>query len=142
MNELLLVMLAYMIGSVPTAVWISRSQFNIDIRDYGSGNAGATNTFRVLGAKWGTTVMLIDMLKGLLAVKLAGAYIPGLGGISWRERRGNAFWADPGDFPLDGAGLCRYFPAGPFPDKVCIAEFHPRQPGIPDFYHHHLQRGQ
>jgi glycerol-3-phosphate acyltransferase PlsY len=71
MNELLLVALAYMIGSVPTAVWISRSQFNIDIRDYGSGNAGATNTFRVLGAKWGTTVMLIDMLKGLLAVKLA-----------------------------------------------------------------------
>lgn len=71
MNELLLVMLAYMIGSVPTAVWISKSQFNIDIRDYGSGNAGATNTFRVLGAKWGTTVMLIDMLKGLLAVKLA-----------------------------------------------------------------------
>jgi glycerol-3-phosphate acyltransferase PlsY len=60
-----------MIGSVPTAVWISKSQFNIDIRDYGSGNAGATNTFRVLGAKWGTTVMLIDMLKGLLAVKLA-----------------------------------------------------------------------
>jgi glycerol-3-phosphate acyltransferase PlsY len=71
MNELLLVILAYMIGSVPTAVWISRSQFNIDIRDYGSGNAGATNTFRVLGAKWGTAVMMIDMLKGLLAVKLA-----------------------------------------------------------------------
>jgi glycerol-3-phosphate acyltransferase PlsY len=71
MNELILVALAYMIGSVPTAVWISRSQFNIDIRDYGSGNAGATNTFRVLGAKWGTSVMLIDMMKGLLAVKLA-----------------------------------------------------------------------
>jgi acyl phosphate:glycerol-3-phosphate acyltransferase len=71
MIEILLVLLAYFIGSVPTAVWISRSQFNIDIRDYGSGNAGATNTFRVLGARWGTTVMLIDMLKGLLAVKLA-----------------------------------------------------------------------
>jgi glycerol-3-phosphate acyltransferase PlsY len=71
MNELILVALAYMIGSVPTAVWISRSQFNIDIRDYGSGNAGATNTFRVLGAQWGTSVMIIDMLKGLLAVKLA-----------------------------------------------------------------------
>jgi acyl phosphate:glycerol-3-phosphate acyltransferase len=71
MNELILVVLAYMIGSIPTAVWISRSQFNIDIRDYGSGNAGATNTFRVLGAKWGSSVMLIDMLKGLLAVKLA-----------------------------------------------------------------------
>jgi acyl phosphate:glycerol-3-phosphate acyltransferase len=71
MIEILLVLLAYFIGSVPTAVWISRSPFNIDIRDYGSGNAGATNTFRVLGARWGTTVMLIDMLKGLLAVKLA-----------------------------------------------------------------------
>jgi glycerol-3-phosphate acyltransferase PlsY len=71
MNEIFLVLLAYFIGSVPTAVWISRSQFNIDIRDYGSGNSGATNTFRVLGARWGTTVMLIDMLKGLLAVKLA-----------------------------------------------------------------------
>jgi acyl phosphate:glycerol-3-phosphate acyltransferase len=71
MNELILVLLAYCIGSVPTAVWISRSQFNIDIRDYGSGNAGATNSFRVLGARWGTTVMIIDMLKGLLAVKLA-----------------------------------------------------------------------
>lgn len=71
MNELILVLLAYCIGSVPTAVWISRSQFNIDIRDYGSGNAGATNSFRVLGARWGTMVMVIDMLKGLLAVKLA-----------------------------------------------------------------------
>lgn len=71
MNEVLLVILAYMLGSIPTAVWISRSQFNIDIRDYGSGNAGATNTFRVLGPKWGTAVMMIDMLKGLLAVKLA-----------------------------------------------------------------------
>jgi glycerol-3-phosphate acyltransferase PlsY len=50
---------------------VSRSVYNIDIRDYGSGNAGATNTFRVLGAKWGTFVMLFDMLKGLIAVKLA-----------------------------------------------------------------------
>jgi glycerol-3-phosphate acyltransferase PlsY len=71
MKELALVILAYLIGSVPTSVWISRSMFNIDIRDYGSGNAGATNTFRVLGSRWGTVVMLIDLLKGLLAVKLA-----------------------------------------------------------------------
>jgi glycerol-3-phosphate acyltransferase PlsY len=71
MNELALVILAYLIGSIPTAVWVSRSVFNIDIRDYGSGNAGATNTFRVLGSKWGTIVMAVDMLKGLLAVKLA-----------------------------------------------------------------------
>ena len=71
MNELALVILAYFIGSIPTAVWVSRYVFNIDIRDYGSGNAGATNTFRVLGSKWGTFVMVSDMLKGLLAVKLA-----------------------------------------------------------------------
>lgn len=71
MNELLLIILAYLIGSVPTSVWVSNHFFNIDIRDYGSGNAGATNTYRVLGPKWGTFVMLIDMLKGIIAVKLA-----------------------------------------------------------------------
>jgi acyl phosphate:glycerol-3-phosphate acyltransferase len=71
MKELALVILAYLIGSIPTSVWISKSLFRIDIRDYGSGNAGATNTFRVLGSKWGTVVMLIDLLKGLVAVKLA-----------------------------------------------------------------------
>ena len=71
MNELLLIILAYLIGSIPSSVIVSRTQFNIDIRDYGSGNAGATNTFRVLGSKWGTFVMIMDMLKGLIAVKLA-----------------------------------------------------------------------
>jgi glycerol-3-phosphate acyltransferase PlsY len=71
MNELLLIILAYLIGSIPTSLIVSRTQFNIDIRDYGSGNAGATNTFRVLGSKWGTFVMIMDMLKGLIAVKLA-----------------------------------------------------------------------
>ena len=71
MNELTLVILAYLIGSVPTAVWVSRSFFNIDIRDYGSGNSGATNTYRVLGYKWGTVVMIVDMVKGFAAVKLA-----------------------------------------------------------------------
>ena len=71
MNEILLIVLAYLIGSIPTSVWVSRYFFDIDIRDYGSGNAGATNTYRVLGPKWGTFVMVIDMMKGILAVKLA-----------------------------------------------------------------------
>ena len=71
MNELLLIVLAYLIGSIPTAVWVSRYFFDIDIRDYGSGNAGATNTYRVLGPKWGTYVMIVDMLKAIVAVKLA-----------------------------------------------------------------------
>ncbi len=71
MNEVTLFVLAYLIGSIPTAVWVSKAFFNIDIRDYGSGNSGATNTYRVLGSRYGTLVMIIDMLKGFVVVKLA-----------------------------------------------------------------------
>ena len=71
MNELLLIVLAYLIGSIPTSVWVSEYFFDIDIRDYGSGNPGATNTYRVLGPTWGTIVMIVDMIKGIAAVKLA-----------------------------------------------------------------------
>ena len=70
MNEVLLIIAAYLIGSIPTAVWVSKYFFGIDIRDYGSGNAGATNTYRVLGAKWGTFVMITDMVKGIIATSL------------------------------------------------------------------------
>lgn len=70
MQELLLLLLAYCIGSIPTAVWVSKYFFKIDIRHYGSGNAGATNTFRVLGSNWGTFVMLVDIVKGAIASSL------------------------------------------------------------------------
>lgn len=70
MNEFLLIVLAYLIGSIPTSVWVSKRFFGIDIRDYGSGNAGATNTYRVLGARWGTFVMIVDMVKGIIATSL------------------------------------------------------------------------
>ena len=70
MKEVLFIFFAYLIGSIPTAVWISRYFFGVDIRDYGSGNAGATNTFRVLGSKWGTIVMSADVLKGVVATSL------------------------------------------------------------------------
>jgi glycerol-3-phosphate acyltransferase PlsY len=70
MQEFLLILTAYCIGSIPTAVWVSKYFFGIDIRDYGSGNAGATNTFRVLGKRWGSFVMVVDMLKGVLAAFL------------------------------------------------------------------------
>lgn len=70
MNEFLLIVLAYLIGSIPTSIWVSRKFFSIDIRDYGSGNAGATNTFRVLGPKWGSFVMMVDVLKGVVATSL------------------------------------------------------------------------
>lgn len=67
----LLIILAYLIGSIPTAVWIGKFFYNIDVREFGSGNAGATNTFRVLGQKAGIPVLIIDILKGSLAVSAA-----------------------------------------------------------------------
>jgi len=70
MTEFILVIIAYLLGSIPTSVWVSKSMFDMDIREYGSGNAGATNTFRVLGPKWGSFVMLVDVTKGVLATSL------------------------------------------------------------------------
>lgn len=66
---------AYLIGSFPTAVWYGKAYFGIDIREHGSGNAGATNTFRVLGRKAGTIVMLVDVLKGWTATQAANLLI-------------------------------------------------------------------
>lgn len=63
--------LAYLFGSIPTAVWLGQGFYGIDVREYGSGNAGATNTFRVLGKKAGIIVMLIDIFKGWTATNLA-----------------------------------------------------------------------
>ena len=70
MSEIFLIVLSYLIGSIPTSVWVSRYFFEIDIRDYGSGNAGATNTYRILGKRWGTFVMIVDMLKGIIGTSL------------------------------------------------------------------------
>ena len=70
MKELLLIVIAYLIGSIPTAIWLSKAYFGIDIREYGSGNSGATNTFRVLGSRWGSFVMFVDILKGVVATSL------------------------------------------------------------------------
>ncbi len=71
MNNILLLTLAYLVGSIPTAVWVSKRIYGIDIREHGSGNAGATNTFRILGKKAGIAVMIVDMLKGFAAIKLS-----------------------------------------------------------------------
>lgn len=70
-TNILLIICAYLLGSIPTAVWIGKYFYNIDVREHGSGNAGATNVFRVLGKRAGIPVLLIDVLKGLVAVKLA-----------------------------------------------------------------------
>ena len=58
---------AYAIGSLPTAIWYGEAFFGIDVRNFGSGNAGATNTFRVLGTKPGIIVLVIDAFKGWTA---------------------------------------------------------------------------
>ncbi|OJW81674.1 MAG: acyl-phosphate glycerol 3-phosphate acyltransferase [Bacteroidetes bacterium 46-16] len=71
MTIAVLIVLAYLIGSIPTAVWVSKKMYGMDIREHGSGNAGATNTFRILGSRAGSAVMLVDMLKGFIAVKLS-----------------------------------------------------------------------
>src|SRR4051812_12673412 len=71
MNIAILLVLAYLIGSIPTAVWVSKWVYGIDIREHGSGNAGATNAFRILGSKAGAGVMAGDMMKGFIAVKLS-----------------------------------------------------------------------
>jgi glycerol-3-phosphate acyltransferase PlsY len=63
--------LSYLLGSIPTAIWYGETYHGIDIRKHGSGNAGATNTFRVLGKKAGIPVLFIDIVKGTSAVLLA-----------------------------------------------------------------------
>ncbi len=65
-----IVILAYLFGSIPTAVWFGQAFYGVDVREYGSGNAGATNTFRVLGKKAGSIVMFVDILKGWTATNL------------------------------------------------------------------------
>lgn len=70
------ILVAYLLGSVPSSVWIGRSFYGIDLRTQGSGNAGATNTIRVLGTRAGIVVLLIDVFKGWLAVYLAVNFVP------------------------------------------------------------------
>ncbi len=68
--KLVLLIIAYLLGSIPTSVWLGRIFFNTDVREYGSGNAGATNTMRVLGTAPGLAVLILDALKGFAAVNL------------------------------------------------------------------------
>lgn len=64
---------AYLLGSIPSAVWVGQVLYGTDVRNFGSGNAGATNTFRVLGKSAGVIVMLLDIFKGVAAAALANA---------------------------------------------------------------------
>ncbi|PHR42573.1 MAG: acyl-phosphate glycerol 3-phosphate acyltransferase [Fluviicola sp.] len=81
MEFILFGLIAYLLGSIPTSVWVGKAKFNVDVRQHGSNNAGATNTFRVLGKKAGTFVLIIDICKGAIAVLLP--YITGF--AEWKS---------------------------------------------------------
>lgn len=70
MKIILLFIVAYLLGSIPSGVWVGKIFFKRDIREHGSGNMGTTNTFRVLGKTAGTVVLFMDILKGTLATAL------------------------------------------------------------------------
>ncbi len=70
-GNIIFLLCAYLLGSIPSAVWIGKYFYKTDVREYGSGNAGATNVFRVLGKKAGIPVLLLDILKGFAGVSLA-----------------------------------------------------------------------
>ena len=69
-NDFLAAIPAYFLGSIPTAVWVGKAWYGMDVREHGSKNAGATNTFRVLGKRAGKVVLAIDIVKGVVAVLL------------------------------------------------------------------------
>ncbi|OGU68189.1 MAG: acyl-phosphate glycerol 3-phosphate acyltransferase [Stygiobacter sp. RIFOXYC12_FULL_38_8] len=68
LNLFFVIILSYLVGSIPTSILISKLVRGIDIRNYGSGNAGGSNVFRVLGWKWGILTIILDALKGAIAV--------------------------------------------------------------------------
>ncbi|MEZ4890688.1 MAG: glycerol-3-phosphate 1-O-acyltransferase PlsY [Crocinitomicaceae bacterium] len=68
-------LIAYLIGSIPTAIWVGKIKYGVDVREHGSKNAGATNTFRVLGKKAGIFVLTVDILKGFIASFLPYLFI-------------------------------------------------------------------
>jgi len=70
MSFLIFGLIAYLLGSIPSAVWVGKKWYGVDVREAGSKNSGATNTFRLLGKKAGIIVLLLDIFKGLLAVIL------------------------------------------------------------------------
>ncbi|WP_273372766.1 glycerol-3-phosphate 1-O-acyltransferase PlsY [Alistipes megaguti] len=65
-----MIIIAYLLGSIPSAVWIGKKYYGIDIREYGSKNAGTTNMLRVLGKRAAAPVFVLDFLKGFVAVTI------------------------------------------------------------------------
>ena len=89
MKEILTILISYLIGCFSSAYFLGKISKNIDIRSYGSGNAGATNALRILGKKIGVLTLVLDIIKGMIAVYI-GNMILGFNGqigrASCRER--------------------------------------------------------
>lgn len=73
---LALLALSYLVGATPTSYWVGKAFHGIDLREHGSGNLGATNTFRVLGWRWAAPVMVVDIAKGFIPVWIFPAWAP------------------------------------------------------------------
>ena len=69
-----LIVLTYFIGAIPSGVWIGKAFKGIDVRDYGSKNSGATNSYRILGAKLGVIVLVMDIIKGFVPLYIASKF--------------------------------------------------------------------
>ena len=74
---ILLLALSYLLGATPTSYWVGRGIHGVDLREHGSGNLGATNTFRVLGWKSALPVMIVDVAKGFVPVWFLPAFVGG-----------------------------------------------------------------
>lgn len=70
MTLLILIIIAYFLGSIPTGLWIGQRFYKVNLREHGSGNTGTTNTFRILGIKAGVATLAVDVLKGTVATLL------------------------------------------------------------------------
>ncbi|MHA4989360.1 glycerol-3-phosphate 1-O-acyltransferase PlsY [Cetobacterium somerae] len=79
MKFLIFAVIAYIFGSLPCGVWLGKGVKNIDIREYGSKNSGATNAYRILGPKYGIMVLILDALKGYIPLYIASLF--DIGGI-------------------------------------------------------------
>ena len=141
---------AYFLGSIPTAVWVGRAKYDLDVREHGSKNAGATNTFRVLGKKAGRVVLTIDILKGMTAVLLPyfvlplpfssahlthiqlvasfmavlGACIPGFRRIQRRKRCCNFPGSDRRVTAFSSRNLSACFPGRLYFNSICVFRFY------------------
>ncbi|MCB0285131.1 MAG: glycerol-3-phosphate 1-O-acyltransferase PlsY [Calditrichaeota bacterium] len=135
LNMLLMIAISYLMGSIPTSIIAGKLLKGIDIRKEGSGNAGATNVFRVLGWKAGLVVLLIDMLKGWIPT----VYISQLGmdsGLGWHainyqivagiSAMFGHIWTIFASFKGGkgvGTGAGMIIGLAPFPVLVCIIVF-------------------